>query len=322
MKGKALISFGLSLGILAVSSIPVFAQQQSERYPTATEMQRVRDQFRQMIQSTSIKDRRTQNQKQARESFVRTWSKVDAAVAPFLGTWSGAEESTSIYPSNTKGRVCLIWNGEATGSLSIGTVSNSQIRTRDRSVFFKEGNYLGIATVKNNKADVTVELPLNNPRTLQAAIQLPINNKQEKARIIQEFNAAGCTASLLSKQQNQKTDEANRRIQNLPDGNYYYGESLVPNSSGSDYLIFRKKGNKVTGMRYPVPGETSCFTGTASSGAITNVTVEFMELGEGGKRELLRGKDIDLGSYYKLRFNQAPGGGTKFIQECTKVFPI
>jgi len=210
MTDKSLINFSLSLGIVAISSTPVFAQLHSERYPAATEMQILRDQFRELIRSNPINERNTQNQTQAGESLVIASSKIDTAVEPFVS----------------------------------------------------------------------------------------------------------------SKRQNQTTQQANRRIQSLPDGDYFYGTSRVPNKSGSDYLIFRKKGNKVTGMRYPVPGETSCFTGTARVGAITNVTSEFVELGEGGKRQFIRERNINLTSYYKLRWNQAPNGGTKLIRECTKVFPI
>jgi hypothetical protein len=322
MNFRPIITLSLSLGIFTSISMQVVAQIKAERYPTAKEMQQVRQKFRQEILSKHTGDGRTKSEEQVRESFVKAWSKVDQAVAPFLGTWSGVEESLLIYPSNTKRRVCLVWNGEATGSLSIGSVFNKQIRTSDNYVYFKEGNYLGIATVKDNKADLATEYPLVDFRALEPPTKLPIIDKQERTQILQEFKAAGCTTSVLSKQQNLTTDETNRKISSLPNGNYYYGESLLPNKVGNNYLIFRKRGKKVTGLQYIVPGSNSCFTGTASQGAITDVTTEFVEPGIGEKRKLLLDKNIDLGSYYRLKFNQLPRGGNNWIQQCTKIFPL
>ena len=90
MKGRSLFGLIVSLAVLGVESLPVLAQ--SQRYPTSTEMQRLRQEFRQLIRLTQtdqvganyIQDRRTQAQRQNRESFVRAWSNIEPEAAPFL----------------------------------------------------------------------------------------------------------------------------------------------------------------------------------------------------------------------------------------------
>lgn len=203
MKGKALTNIGfVAVAILAISSTISLAQQQSERYPTAAELQRLREKLREQIRSSNITDRRSPAEKQSRETLVRTWSRVDPAVSPFLGNWSGYEESLSIYPSNTRGRVCLIYIGIQEAELSFGTVSNGQIRTNQREVILKQGDFLGVASVRNNKPDIFVETPYNFPVSLQAPRQFAQSSgtsTEEVNKVVREFNAAGCTAALPSR---------------------------------------------------------------------------------------------------------------------------
>ncbi len=188
--------------ILAIGATTSWSQQQSERYPTATELQRLREKLRQQIRSLNITDRRSPAEKQSREAFVRAWSRVDAAVAPFLGDWSGYEEGLSIYPSNTRGRVCLIYIGIQEAELSLGTVSNGQIRTNQREVILKEGDYLGVASVRDNKPDIFVETPYSFPISLRSPRQFAESSRtttEEVNKVVREFNAAGCTAALPSR---------------------------------------------------------------------------------------------------------------------------
>ncbi|MCL1465580.1 hypothetical protein [Argonema galeatum] len=200
INSRVLISFGLSLVILIASALKIFAQQQLERYPTAAELQRLREKLRQQIRRNNVGDMRTQTDKQRRESFVRDWSRFDPAVAPFLGKWSGYEEGLSVYPSNRRGRVCLIYIGIQAADFGLGTVSNGVIRTNDKAVILKEGDYLGIATVRNNQADIPVEIPYNSPTVTQAARQFAqlSANAQEVDKVVREFNAAGCRSGLPS----------------------------------------------------------------------------------------------------------------------------
>ena len=196
INSRVLISFGLSLVILIASALKIFAQQQLERYPTAAEVERLREKLRQQIRRNNVGDMRTQTEKQRRESFVRDWSRVDPAVAPFLGKWSGYEEGLSVYPSNRRGRVCLIYIGIQAADFGLGTVSNGVIRTNDKEVILKEGDYLGIVTVRNNQADIFVEIPYNSPTVTQPAREFAqlSANAQEVDKVVGEFNAAGCRA--------------------------------------------------------------------------------------------------------------------------------
>jgi len=208
MKGRSILGLVVSLAVLGAGSLPVLAQ--SQRYPTATQLQRLRQQFRQSIRSIQndqvganyIQDRRTQAQRQNRESFVRAWSNIEPEAATFFGSWSGYEEIRHIYPSNIRGRVCIVTTGEGYGSVSLGFVSNGQIRTNNGEVIFKEGNYLGVAKLDNNKPVIPLEIPLNSPKPLETATQLRefIIEVQDKNRVIQQFNASGCTASLPNRQ--------------------------------------------------------------------------------------------------------------------------
>jgi hypothetical protein len=204
---NSLIRFWLILlAIFTASSTPSSAQQQSERYVTATEVQILREKLRQQIQAgqsgNNILDRRSLSEKQTRESFVRSWLRIDASVAPFLGNWVGYEEGLGIYPSRTRGRVCLIYIGIQAAEFSLGTVVNGQIRTNQKEVILKQGEFLGIATVFNNKADIPVATPYHSPTVPQAARDFARSsrtNAQQVDKVVQEFQAAGCTATLPSR---------------------------------------------------------------------------------------------------------------------------
>jgi hypothetical protein len=203
MIARSLLYIALTSAILATGLLPVFAQ--SQRYPTPGEMQRLRILFRQQIRATQnnevragyIQDRRSRAEVQNRESFVRNWSRVEPALAPFLGIWSGYEETLHIYPSNIRGRACIVITGEGHGSFTTGSIYNGQIRYSNQEVLFIEGNYMGIATVENNKPSIQVEIPLNSPTPLVAIAQLRESMEPSEYSIIrQQFNTAGCTASL------------------------------------------------------------------------------------------------------------------------------
>jgi hypothetical protein len=119
-----------------------------------------------------------------------------------LGDWLGYEEGLGVYPSNTKGRVCLIYTAPQEAEFSQGTVVDGVIRTLQQDAILKEGNYLGIASVKDNQADIFVATPYNSPGPLKSARELARlsgTTAQEIERVVQEFNAAGCTTSRSSR---------------------------------------------------------------------------------------------------------------------------
>jgi hypothetical protein len=112
----------------------------------------------------------------------------------------GYENSSHIYPSNSKGRVCVFETAEGSGRLTTGVFSNGVIKTNIGEVLFKEGNYyLGSALLKNGRfVGNNSEIPLRSPRPVESLSGLleSIFEASEKNQISQQFKAAGCTSSL------------------------------------------------------------------------------------------------------------------------------
>lgn len=204
-KNKHLLALQLLvISTLSINYLPSFAQ--SERYPTAAEIpglrQKLRQQIRDIESTGQVTDNRNLAERQSRESFVRNWSRIDPAIAPFLGEWGGYEESLAVYPSNTRGRVCLIYIGIQATDFSLGNISNGVIRTSDREVILKEGDYLGIGVVMNNKPDIPVAAPYHFSRFMQPArefAKLSAATTEEIEQVVRKFNAAGCRIGLPSR---------------------------------------------------------------------------------------------------------------------------
>jgi hypothetical protein len=72
--------------------------------------------FRQQIQkfennpqnSRYIQDRRSAEIKSEYSSFAKAWGKFDAVASDFLGGWGGWEDTIWMYPTNEKGKICVI----------------------------------------------------------------------------------------------------------------------------------------------------------------------------------------------------------------------
>ncbi|WP_293356031.1 MULTISPECIES: hypothetical protein [unclassified Microcoleus] len=208
MKGRSLLSLIMSFAIIATGSLSVLAN--SDRYPTDAELKKLRLDFEKQInsfQQTSRKDTPEINQLRA---FRSAWSKVDPGVVPFLGSYRALEEGKFIYPSNTKGCVCIIdigLNGERGNtveshgiSLTVGSVSNGTIRTSNNNVFIIKGDHLGDTYVRGNEARL-YGYSLTGSLKAPSVTHIPgfnINYLPEwvKQEIIQKFKAAGCSASL------------------------------------------------------------------------------------------------------------------------------
>jgi hypothetical protein len=207
MKGRSPLTITLSLAILAATSLPIVAQ--SVRFPTDTELQELIEKFRRFAASPPgggrglySTDRRDRVQIQQLTSFVKAWSQIDTAAAPFLGQWTALEETKSIYPSNFKGRVCIIdgfipSENNIGFRFGIGTVSKGKIKT-DTYLLILEGNYLGGVFVYNNEPGIyeyAWPKPLTNPSQLMRNVP-----PAKRSQLLQQFKEAGCTASLPKKQ--------------------------------------------------------------------------------------------------------------------------
>lgn len=211
MKWRPLLSLIMSFAIIATGSLSVLAN--SDRYPTDAELKKLRLDFEKQIdsfQKTSRKDTPEINQLR---TFRLAWSKVDPGVVPFLGAYRASEEGKFIYPSNTKGRVCIIdtvlggWSGNTTephGILfTVGSVSNGTIRTTNNHVFIQKGDYLGDTYVQKNEARLYGYGLVGSlkPPSVTHIPGFNINYLPEwvKQEIIQKFKEAGCTASVPNK---------------------------------------------------------------------------------------------------------------------------
>jgi len=173
----------------------------SERFPTEQELQQLTQQFKQRVpqfqndQTVFCFDTRTASDRQQLASFVNAWSKVDSGAAPFLGSWASIEGTKSIYPSRTPGKVCVIDSFTSTDgfglSFSLGQVTNGTIRTDDRTILMRQGNFLVSTFVYDQKPGLH---EYGNHRTVENPEKVEYFRKEPE--IIQQFEQAGCTANL------------------------------------------------------------------------------------------------------------------------------
>lgn len=208
MKKRALISLIMSFAIVATGSLSVFAN--SDRYPTDAELKKLRMELEKQIDFLRQIIRKDSSEISQLKTFRAAWSKVDPDVALFMGAYRALEEEKFIYPSSTKGRVCIIdtylsgrggSTAESNGILfTVGSVFNGTIRTSNNHVFIVKGDHLGDTYVQKTEARVygySLTGSLKPPSVTHIPGRdikyLPDRVKQE---IIQPFNAAGCTTSL------------------------------------------------------------------------------------------------------------------------------
>ncbi|MBP0020367.1 MAG: hypothetical protein J7647_22785 [Cyanobacteria bacterium SBLK] len=180
----------------------------SDRYPTEVEMQQLRSQLSRRIQELRsgefrvyLDDYRTEEERQQYQAFVNAWSQVDPAVTPFLGMWVGYEQTVSIYPSDLRGRVCIIGNNEVgfSGFATGEVMNNTQIRTSDREFIIRSSDYLGIAGIYNGQPFIGDEIPYKNPIVPSLPNRLGSEDPElarQAERALQQFKEEGCLASL------------------------------------------------------------------------------------------------------------------------------
>ena len=216
MKGRSILGYLMSISALVFYALPAVAQS-SERYPTNAEAQQAIQEFRQKIIPAA---RRTAQfglgKRDPRlDTFTNAWSKVDPAAAFFLGRWERGTSNIQIYPSYIKGRVCIILLALSGGnnwniSFATGTVQGAQIlidsglQRATRSIYYKEsfirqGNYLG--TVRIDNGIKNVDLYTSYSYSLIPPTQISSISQIQKAQVVQQFEAAGCTTSLPSNSQ-------------------------------------------------------------------------------------------------------------------------
>lgn len=216
MKKRSLVSLIVSFVVLATGSLSVFAQ--SQRYPTDAEIQRLIREFQQRASSPPYSreccggteaDTRTAAQRQQLESFVKARSQIEPTVAPFLGWWGNNDGDIGVYPSNIRGRVCVIHTSPAPSyKFSVGSIDKQHIRLTGElagKVLINQKNQSGnvfllVAFVdRDNVARAEPGSDIyTSPQLPQDPTKLGISrvNPQENSKIVREFKAAGCTASI------------------------------------------------------------------------------------------------------------------------------
>jgi hypothetical protein len=219
VKNKLLFSLSACAILLGLSNSSALAQQ---RKPTTAEIERAKTRLRQQVQSSpkdgspySIKDYRSASEKQDRENFVNAWKEAEPEIAPFLGSWSDYEQSWNIYPSNQKGRVCIIRVEEDFIDLYLGTMTNNELYINNTEmtanhgngndvnisyVFFQEDNYLGYLGTLGIDEKFANDIPLNSPSSLREPYLFKdMDGYSLPEVILKQYANAGCTTSLPSK---------------------------------------------------------------------------------------------------------------------------
>jgi len=183
---KTLISYIILALAFGMSTQLAWAQSQS--HLTDEEFQRLMPDFRRQVEYWNQYEE--PERQSAARAIAENWS-GNPAVAPFLGSWSGWEETMDIYPSTTEGKVCMIYTSEPEASFRLGNIRNQRIYTDRGGVIFKQGNYIGIAGRNGNGASVDVY-------RLIAPAEVPTRESlkywSEGSRVLQQFKAAGCIA--------------------------------------------------------------------------------------------------------------------------------
>jgi hypothetical protein len=109
-------------------------------------------------------------------------------------------------------------------------------------------------------------------------------------------------------------------IANLPDGQYFYGQSPEVNQVGKMYYLFKKRGDQATGLVFaPRAGDSPCFTGTIQGNQIKRVTLAFASYDRSGKNANWSSSqvaDYNLNGTYRLDINQYRGDVKDEISRC------
>lgn len=112
-------------------------------------------------------------------------------------------------------------------------------------------------------------------------------------------------------------------LQNLPDGQYFYGEVPEPNRIATQYMIFQKTGETFTAFEYRSnTSDNSCLKGKISQNTFNIQTIAsppdpgYDRL----KWQYSSGKPFDFSKWHQLNISQLPDFGEKKLAECVRAF--
>ena len=176
---------------------------QSERYLSDQEIQSLDQAFQASMREFSADDRRRPLQIDQLKDFVNAWQKIDPSIAPFWGSWAASEGSVVIYPSQNKGKVCVllpVYNGATVQNVfNVGTVSGDKLLITGeigKSVIVKKRGTLRSGREIDSLAMFSVFDGANGVWGLTFPRPLTEINDNRLARF-------GCTSSLPSNNQTQ-----------------------------------------------------------------------------------------------------------------------
>jgi hypothetical protein len=121
-------------------------------------------------------------------------------------------------------------------------------------------------------------------------------------------------------------DNRKPTIKNLPDGNYFYGESAEFDRPGSRYLVFIKTADRLIGQEYFWQTEHSrCFKGVANENMVKNVKVAYREPSMEAEDVQWSFEDmnpIKLNEFQAISWDKAPDFAKNNLQDCVKIFSV
>ncbi|MBW4522381.1 MAG: hypothetical protein KME16_22230 [Scytolyngbya sp. HA4215-MV1] len=179
---------------IALLPLPGFAQ--SERHPTDAEitglLREMRREMPNLMKSGVYRDRRNSEERRQREAFVKAWSQLDRAIAPFLGNWTAIEENVEIYPASKRGEVCIIDSYLDETDFYLGRVVNGKLRTDTNLTFVLDSRFLVSTFVVENRAghyEYANPRPVDNPLTSTYYVK-------NHPKVVEQFQQAGCLLGI------------------------------------------------------------------------------------------------------------------------------
>jgi hypothetical protein len=174
-----------------------------DRYPTEVEIQSAMGDFHQAvtgIPGPGARDRRSPLDVTELSSFIEDWSQFDSSIAPFLGTYSGVEETLRIYPSRNRGQVCIIRSGYGRNGViytfGLGRVTENKIYTTgdlgQQILFPQRGGTAGRDRVPNEQRNYLVLVGIYNDQTILNAWGLPTPLESPDDSVSEEFRKFDC----------------------------------------------------------------------------------------------------------------------------------
>jgi hypothetical protein len=236
-----------------------------KQYLTENDIKQVRKEYekeQQHILKSVYRDSRSLQERQQIEQFEALWKKNDPTITPFIGSWGAIEETTTIYPTNTKGRVCVVDtfmpssenNPDSGFRFRMGSVVNGQIQDK-QSTLIREGGLLVSIGVHQGKVN---SYPYAYPRavsTIEDSFPLKIK---------EQINKNGCISFRKSQQ---ITLTESYVADKLADGLH---RLCLPNKDTC--FNFRKTGSQVIGSFVNRP-LSMCIDGRLKGNTITGFGV-------------------------------------------------